>query len=283
MRPPIDDGHVLITGASSGIGHALALELAPRARVISLVARREDRLLALKAALVARNPALHVAVFACDLLDRAALDRMLDEVTRGAAPANAGVGAAGPVDVLINNAGFGDFGSYETVSWEKTEDMLALNVTVLAYLTRRLLPSMVERRRGGVLNVSSGFGLSFMPGFAGYVGTKHFVTGFTECLRIEMRPKGVVVSQLCPGPVATEFLEIARMGKAKPPGIATVSAEQCARAAVCGFDADRAIIIPGIVMKTVLALGALTPRWVLRLLYRPFVGAVAKASAPAER
>jgi short-subunit dehydrogenase len=272
MRPPIDGGHVLITGASSGIGHALALELAPRARALSLVARREDRLLELKAALLARNPALRVGVFACDLLDRAAVDRMLEEAPLG----------AGPVDVLINNAGFGDFGSYEAVSWEKTEDMLMLNVTVLAYLTRRLLPSMVERGRGGVLNVSSGFGLSFMPGFAGYVGTKHFVTGFTECLRLEMRPKGVVVSQLCPGPVTTEFLEIARMGKAKPPGIATVSAEQCARAAVHGFDADRAIIIPGIVMKTVLALGALTPRWVLRLLYRPFVrpfvGTAAKRS-----
>ncbi|MCA9712950.1 MAG: SDR family NAD(P)-dependent oxidoreductase, partial [Myxococcales bacterium] len=85
--------------------------------------------------------------------------------------------------------------------WERLEGMVTLNVVALTHLTRMLVPGMVERGRGGVLNVSSGFGLSTMPGVAVYVGTKHYVTGFTECLRAEVADRGVVVTQVCPGPV----------------------------------------------------------------------------------
>lgn len=264
LRPPIDGGHVLITGASSGIGEALARELGARPSVLSLLARRVDRLEALRAALVAQHPGLRVELLPCDLLDRAATEAALEALEA----------RAGAVDVLINNAGFGDFGAYDEVSWKKTEEMIALNVTGLAYLTHRVLPGMVARGRGGVLNVSSGFGLSFLPGFAAYVGTKHFVTGFTECLRLEVGGRGVVVSQLCPGPVATEFIEKARMGRAKPPSLATISAEACARAAVRGFDRGKALIVPGLVMKLLLGAGAITPRPVLRALYAPFAGRV---------
>ena len=99
-------------------------------------------------------------------------------------------------------------GLYEFADWEKTLQMIRVNVEAVALLTHRFLPPMLKQRRGGILNVSSGWGLSFMPGFAAYVGTKHFVTGFTESIRLEAKSMGVVVSQVCPGPVATEFVEV---------------------------------------------------------------------------
>src|SRR5690606_23219227 len=144
------------------------------------------RLEALATELRAGHPSLSVLVKGCDLLDRAQTDQVL-----GAIEAE-----LGQVDVLINNAGFGDVSLFDLSSWEKNQRMIELNVTALTYLTHRLLPGMVARRRGGVLQVSSGFGLQFMPGFAAYVGTKHYVTGFTESLRIDVASHGVAVSQL---------------------------------------------------------------------------------------
>ena len=118
--------------------------------------------------------------------------------------------------------------------------------------------------------VSSGFGLSFMPGFSAYVGSKHFVTGFCESLRLDLHGTGVVVSQVCPGPVATEFEQVAGnfTGKQAPSWI-EISAQRCARVALRGFEHGRAMIIPGFVMRTMLFLGALTPRPILRLIYGP--------------
>jgi uncharacterized protein len=260
MRPPIDGGTVLITGASSGIGRALARELAPRAGALVLVARRGDRLQQLADELTAAHPKLAVHVQPCDLTDRAATDDMLEAVTR----------TAGTVDVLINNAGLGQMGSFDRSDWAHLARMIDVNVTALAQLTHRLVPGMVERGRGGVLNVSSGFGLEFMPGFAGYVGTKHFVSAFSESLRLDVRSRGVVVTHLCPGPVETEFIEV--MGnplRRPPPSLVRLSAERCAQIALRGFEADRAMVVPGVLMRMVLALGAVSPRWLKRLVYRP--------------
>ncbi len=259
MRPPLDGSHVLVTGASSGIGAELARQLAPRARALTLVARRGDRLATLAAELRAAHPALAVTVHAADLVDAEAAERMVADAER----------QHGPVDVLVNNAGFGDFGSYERTAWEKTERMLQLNVVALARLTRRVLPGMVARGRGGILNVSSGLGLQFLPGFAAYTGSKHFVTGFTESLRVEARARGVVVSQLCPGPVATEFEDVAGLAPGFSPGLARISAERCARVAIRAFGRGRAIIVPGLLFKLVLFAGAISPRWLKRLVYRP--------------
>jgi len=258
-KPPLD-GVILITGASSGIGAALARELAPGAKAIILLARRVERLEALAAELRELNPRLTVVVKGCDLLDPA--ER---EVAIGAIETQ-----LGQVDVLINNAGVGDFSMFDLSSWEKNQSIIELNVTALTYLTHRLLPGMLSRGRGGVLQISSGFGLSFMPGFATYVGTKHYVTSFTESLRLEVASLGVAVSQLCSGPVRTEFeAHAADFAAPKIPSWISISAEQCARAAVHGFRRGRAIIVPGVLMKLATALGSLTPRAVLRLCYSP--------------
>jgi short-subunit dehydrogenase len=252
MRPPLDGGLVLITGASSGIGGELARQLAGRARGLVLVARRQDRLEALRAELLARQPSLLVSVQACDLVDRAATDAMLERVAR----------EVGEVDVLVNNAGYGDYGPFAEADWDRHEGMITLNVTALAYLTRRLLPPMLARGRGGVLNVSSGFGLQFMPSFATYVGTKHFVTGFTESLRLEARRYGVVVSQVCPGPIDTEFHELAK--EKQMPGWLLMPVDRCVRSTLRAFGRGRALIVPGFMLNALLLLGALTPRPLLR-------------------
>lgn len=258
MVAHLDDAHVLVTGASSGIGAELARALAPRARVLSLVARRAPRLEALAAELRVAHPSLTVVVAPCDVSDTSDIDRMLAEVEA----------QAGVIDTLVNNAGLGDIALFERSEWAKLQAMLRVNNEGMLYLTHRLLPGMLARRRGGVLNVSSGFGLVFMPGAAAYVASKHFVSAFTESLRCEVRGTGVVVTQVVPGPVPTEFEQVAGNPLGRPvPAVVQVSAAQCAAAAVAGFANDRAIVTPGAVMKGVLGLGRLSPRWTQRLIY----------------
>jgi uncharacterized protein len=262
----IDDGTVLVTGASSGIGMAIARLLAPRAKALVLVARRGDRLAALAAELTASRPALRVEVVPCDLAKREEIGRLVEEVrSRGL-----------DVDVLVNNAGVGSMGFAEESDAAKTAIMIDLNVTSLTLLTIALLPGMVARRRGGVLNVSSGFGLGVLPMFAAYCGTKHYVTGFTEALAADLAGTNVVATQVCPGPVATEFEQA--MGNPtgkKVPGFIQISAERCARVAVSAFDRRRALVVPGLVMKIVMMINALSPRF-MRRLFASLLGRVAR-------
>jgi short-subunit dehydrogenase len=260
MRPPLDDSVVLVTGASSGIGEALARELAARARVLVLVARRRDRLDKLAAELSELWPDLQIDVRRCDLCDRGELAVLCDAVDE----------AHGGVDILVNNAGLGDVGMFERAAWEKIEAMIELNVRALSYITHRFAAGMVKRGRGGVLMISSGFGLTFLPGFAGYVATKHFVSGLSEVMRLDLAPKGVVVTQVCPGPVATEFEEhVGNFTGRTTPAFMQISAERCARSALRGFARGRAMVVPGILMRIMMAAAALTPRFVMRLLYGP--------------
>lgn len=264
---PFDQGVVLITGASSGIGWELARQLASRAKGIALVARRRDRLETLRAELLAAAPALRVSAHACDLTSPPDVDAMLAEVRS----------EHGAVDVLVNNAGFGDLGVFDRCSWEKTRRMIDTNVTALTYLTHALVGSMVARGRGGILNVSSGFGLNFGPGMAAYIGTKHYVTGFTEGLRLDLAGTGVVVTQICPGPVATEFADnIGNFTGMAVPKIIEITAERCARAAIAALDKRRALVVPGILIRFLTWVGYRSPRWMTRLFYRPAALALRK-------
>ena len=250
-RPPIDGGTVLITGASSGIGLELARELAPRVRSLIAVARRAERLEGLKDELSAKHPGLVVRPEPCDLSDPDAVDGLSERLLED----------FGAVDVLVNNAGAGLQGLYDRSDWDRVYGLIRLNVVALALLTRRLTPVMVARQKGGVLNINSGAGVAIMPGMAAYVGTKHFVTGFTETLRAELDGTGVVVSQALPGPVETGFDEAANIG---PPGVMDrifrISAARCAREITRGFERGRPMIFPGSAYGAAMTMQRILPR-----------------------
>lgn len=266
MKTPIE-GVILVTGASSGIGEAAARLLAARADVLVLVARREDRLTALAAELKAAYPRCGVEVRPCDLTDGESARALVADV----------ITLHGRIDVLINNAGMGDIGPFARAEPGKLDAMLRVNVIGATAMARAVAPAMIARRRGGILNVSSGFGLTWMPMFAAYVGTKHYVTAFSEALRVELADQGVVVSQLCPGPVATEFEEIAEnpFGVSMPKFM-EIDATRCARVGIEGLANGRAIIIPGVVAWVAITLGRLTPRFVMRGLTRLIVRGMRK-------
>lgn len=247
---------MVVTGASSGIGLSIAREVAARAKTLILVARRRARLDALAVELREKYTQCEVSVMTCDLGDRAATRALAAELAL----------RPGGIDVLVNNAGLGDMGLFERASEEKTLGMLEVNVSAVLILTRALLPAMVARGSGGVLFISSGFGLGYLPSFSAYVGTKHFITGMANALRAELSGTGVTVTQVCPGPVATEFEENAgNFTGRKVPAFIEITADQCARAAVQGFESNRAIVITGLVMKLVMFLNA----WTAGFVYRP--------------
>jgi short-subunit dehydrogenase len=175
------------------------------------------------------------------------------------------------VDLLINNAGLGDLGLFATSSPERNQEMMLVNMFALTRLTRALLPPMIARKRGAILNVSSS--ASFLPiaNFAIYAATKAYVTSFSEAIRAELRSTGVTVTALCPGPVRTEFNDMAqRPGEARDrsPEFVYVSVEQVVRDALAAVEADRPLIIPGFLMKVGMFLVRLTPMSILRCASR---------------
>jgi short-subunit dehydrogenase len=255
----IEGCHALLTGASAGIGREFARQLAGRARSIVLVARRRDRLEQLRDELIKRDPKLTVHIRAVDLAERAELEGLTQWLDQQNIE----------IDLLINNAGLGDMGAFGTSDPGKIEQIILVNVLVLTVLTRRLLPAMIKRKRGAILNVSSSAGFLPIAGFSVYAASKAYVTSFSEGLRGELRGSGVGVSALCPGPVHTEFTQIAqRPGEATaPPGpeIAYVSAEDVARGGLAAVERDRPLVIPGLMMKIGMFLVRLTPMPILRL------------------
>jgi short-subunit dehydrogenase len=189
---------VLITGASGGIGEAFARHLAVLGKDLVLVARSEERLNALAGDLASQY-AVHAHVIAADLARHDSAAGIYAETER--------LGLA--VDLLINNAGYGKGGEFSELSFEVQADMVRLNVNTLMELTRLYLPSMRQRRRGGVINVGSTASFQPVPYMAVYGATKAFVLSFSEALAEEVAADGVTVMALCPGATATGFQETA--------------------------------------------------------------------------
>jgi short-subunit dehydrogenase len=253
----IDDCSALITGASAGIGWEFARQFAGRARLLILVARREQQLNELQDELKQQYPNLTVHIRKTDLADLAQLKELMAWLDYEKID----------VDLLINNAGLGDYGPFARSDPIRNEQMILVNMVALTSLTRHFLPQMIARKRGGILNVSSSAGFLPIPGLAIYAATKAYVTSFSEALRAELRGTGVSVCALCPGPVHTEFQEVAKRPggyREEGPEFVHVSVEQVVRDALNALEADRPLVIPGLAMKLVTFLVRITPMPILR-------------------
>jgi uncharacterized protein len=226
----------VVTGASAGIGREIARLLGAEVSTLILVARRQDRLEELSAELTRGRSDLRVLSRAVDLTDRAETRRMLDGLERE------GIG----VDVFINNAGLGIQGLFEQRDWSKIEQMLELNMVSATHLLHWMIPPMVARGFGAILNVGSTAGMVPYPGMAAYGATKAYLNQLSESLRAELAGTGVVVTALCPGPVATEFQEVAGSeGKNPLPKFAWVSARACAEEGLSALKKGKARVVPG--------------------------------------
>jgi short-subunit dehydrogenase len=257
----LDGCSALITGASAGIGRELARQLAPRALALVLVARREERLSELRDELLNRNAQLNVNTRDVDLSDRAEIEELVRWLEQNKID----------IDFLINNAGLGDYGPFATSDVRRNEEMLQVNIVALTALTRALLPQMIARKRGAILNVSSSAGFLPIPEFNVYAATKAYVNSFTESLRAEVRGKGISVTALCPGPVHTEFGDVAARGDDEPrsgPEFTYVSVQQVVRDALAAIESDKPLVIPGFVMKLGMFLVRITPMLILRVAWR---------------
>jgi len=239
---------VLITGASSGIGEALARRVAGERRDLLLVARRADRLETLARDLRARH-GVSVDVVACDLLAPDAVAQLVDEVARRELR----------VDWLVNNAGFGTSGRFDRLPIERELEVVRLNVRALVELTGRFLPAMVARGRGVVLNVASVAGFGPMAYSATYAATKAFVVAWSESLAVEMAETGVTIVCVCPGFTRTEFQEVAHADAANVPEMAWMTADEVAVHALAAVR-QSGVVVTGL-LNTILAAGMrLVPR-----------------------
>jgi len=193
----------LVTGASAGIGAAIARELAGRGAKLILTARRQDRLEALAQELTGRGT--EVRIVAADLRDPEA-PRQIFDATEGA-----GI----PVDILINNAGLGQFGVFAQSPIEQELAQIRVNCEAMVHLARLFVPCMVERRRGWVLIVASTASFEPIPYLSTYAATKVFDRFFSQALTEEVKQFGVKVTALCPGPTESEFWDVSRAGAFK--------------------------------------------------------------------
>jgi len=255
----LDRCSAVITGASAGIGRELARQLAGRAKLVVLVARRRDRLEELRSELLRVNETLQVDIREVDLSNLEQTGQL------------AGWLANKPIDFLVNNAGLGDHGSFATADPSRVNEQIQVNALALTVLTRAVLPRMIAQKRGAILNVSSSAGFLPLPDLAVYAATKAYVTSFSEAIRAETRGRGITVTALCPGPVHTEFAQVAdrevqrRKVRTSP---AHVSVEEVARAGLSAIERDQALVVPGIAVKILMTIVRALPLAVLRAAWR---------------
>jgi uncharacterized protein len=262
LPAPADDRAAVVTGASSGIGEAIALELARRGHQLVLVARRTERLHALAGSLSTKAHVLPADL--SSRTERAALpDRVAD---LGLEP-----------DILINNAGLSGRALVAKSIPEQQLNLVEVDVVAVVDLCSRFLPGMVERGRGAVLNVSSLAGFYPLPGQAAYGAAKAFVLSYTESLRSELRGTGVIASALCPGPVATGLDDVAGFSvgerAAVLPSFMWKSAEEVARAGIDGLIANKARVVPGRANRLAAAFCRVAPQ-------EPFMPFLARRALP---
>ncbi|WP_310468811.1 SDR family oxidoreductase [Sphingomonas sp.] len=244
----------LVTGASAGLGVEFARQLSARGHRLVLAARRRDRLEALAKEL---GNARAVAI---DLGEPGAAERLIADIA----------GAGEHVDVLVNNAGFGLKGKFAELDAVRQRAMIDLNVGALTDLCRAVAPGMIARKAGGILNVASTAAFQPGPNIAVYFATKAYVLSLSEALHEELKPHGVRVTALCPGPTRTEFGEVAGMGAGGSFDRLAMDAAPVVRAGLDGLERNRAIVITGALNKV----GAWSTRLFPRAVVRKIAGAI---------
>jgi short-subunit dehydrogenase len=248
MVDPAFKPATLITGASSGLGAEFARQCAARGERVVLVARRKDRLERLAEEIGGAE------IIAADLSEPGAGTKVVAEaMTRDLW-----------IRTLINNAGFGLIGKFERLSIARQLEMIDLNVRALTNLSYVVLNDMRLRGEGAILNVASTAAFQPGPKMAVYFATKAFVLSFTEALHEELKPDGIKVSCLCPGPTRTEFGEVAGFGGNGLFERVAMEAPQVVAAGLRGLDENRAVLVPGLINKTVAASTRFAPRSLAR-------------------
>jgi len=242
----------VVTGASSGIGLEYAERLATKGYDLAVVARRRGRLESV-AEQLRSDLGAEVEVIAADLTKAADL-RLVEERIRTAAR----------LEMLVNCAGFGTVASFPSVDPDRIESEIALNVTAVVRLTRAALPGMTARRKGAIVNVSSMASFQPNPYLASYGASKAYVTNFTEALAAELHGSGVCLQALCPGPVHTEFGEVAGVPKDALPEFLFASAAQVVDASLRGIERGEVVCVPGTMESLLSTVIDVLPRWLVR-------------------
>lgn len=244
----------LVTGASAGLGVEFARQLSGRGYNLVLAARRKDRLDELASELGNARPV------AIDLSKSVSADNLMADLKDNGES----------VDLLVNNAGFGLIGSFAELDPRRQRQMIDLNVGTLSDLCRAVAPAMIERGSGGIINVASIAAFQPGPKMAVYFATKAFVLSLTEALHEELKPHGVKVSCLCPGPTRTEFGDVAGFrGNAVFDRIA-MNARDVVEIGLKGLEANHGVVIPGWMNKV----SAASTRFAPRSLVRKVAGAI---------
>ena len=249
-REPI----ALITGASAGLGAEFARQLAKRGHRLVLAARRLDRLDELASEIG------NARTIAIDLAKSGSAAKLVDEIE-----------AAGEqIELLVNNAGFGLRGRFAELDAKRQRQMIDLNIGTLTDLCRAVAPQMIERRSGAILNVASTAAFQPGPKMAVYFASKAYVLSFTEALHEELKPHGVKVSALCPGPTKTEFGAVAGFEDNGTFDRISMDAARVVRVGLDGLDKNKAVVVPGVVNK----IGAASTRFAPRPVVRKIAGAL---------
>ena len=249
----------LVTGASSGIGAAFARQLAARQHDLVVVDRDREGLESL-----VKETAAHDVEAECMVVDLGVSDQLAVVERRLSDPVRR-------VDILINNAGFSSSGPFHELSLDEQMRQIQVNVVAVVRLTHAALSTMVPRRGGGILNVSSVEGFLPAPGNATYSATKAYVTSFTEAVHEEVASVGVRVTCVCPGLTRTEFLERAGVDFSGLPGFLWMDPDPVAKAGLNCLDRNQALCVPGPHNRVAVEFLQLAPRAIVRRMAGRFI------------
>jgi uncharacterized protein len=241
----------LVTGASSGLGEELTRQLVAAGVPVVVVARRAERLVALAEELGG------LEVLVADLATPAGQELVAARIADDDRP----------VELVVNNAGFGTNGAFAEIEVARLTEEITVNVTALTRLSHAALAAMTPRGRGWLLNVSSFASFQPAPGLAVYAATKAYVTSLSESLHQEAADAGVVVTALCPGLVHTEFQAVSRAGESRSnlPGFVWLEPAEVCTAALEAVAKGRALVVPGALYKGASWAVNVTPRWIRRV------------------